>query len=209
MALGVQLFWASLILLTAVRLYYTAALHLRRGFFTSTKSHQVVERKSSVVFVIVGFVICSLVLVLHSPIEEVVSIRPLIAQKWVRSWAFEPVFAPLGAVGIFLVACWLGWVHQTMGSQWSPVITVSASPQLVQSGPFAIVRHPMYALSWPLALFLALGTGNILVFLGFATICVSVSMRIPSEELALCSMFGDQYRVYSKKVRYRIMPGLW
>jgi protein-S-isoprenylcysteine O-methyltransferase Ste14 len=74
-----------------------------------------------------------------------------------------------------------------------------ASHQLVTSGPFAIVRHPMYT-----GLFLA-ALGSLLIYptwttLLFACFAPLISVRARREEAALVVEFGEEWREYCKRV---------
>ena len=72
------------------------------------------------------------------------------------------------------------------------------------TGPYRLVRHPLY-LGWALALF---GhphmTGDRLAFALISTIYLIVA--IPYEEAALVASFGDAYRRYQASVRWRLLP---
>jgi protein-S-isoprenylcysteine O-methyltransferase Ste14 len=82
-----------------------------------------------------------------------------------------------------------------------------ASHQLVTSGPFAIVRHPMYT-----GLFLA-ALGSLLIYptwttLLFACFAPLISVRARREEAALAAEFGGQWLDYCKRVP-AFFPRLW
>ncbi len=74
-------------------------------------------------------------------------------------------------------------------------------------GPFGLVRHPIY-LGWLLMTFgTPLMTVNRLLF---ATITSAyLILAIPWEERSLVAAFGDRYRAYQARVRWRLVPGLW
>lgn len=71
--------------------------------------------------------------------------------------------------------------------------------QLVTTGPYAIIRHPMYA-----GLILA-SLGGLLIYMTWATLyfaCASplILIRAWREEQALAAEFGDQWQEYCKRV---------
>ena len=78
---------------------------------------------------------------------------------------------------------------------------------LLTTGVFGLVRHPLY-LGW--ALFV-LGaphmTATRLVFAIVSTVYVAVA--IPWEERGLVREFGDGYERYRRRVRWRMIPGLY
>lgn len=75
------------------------------------------------------------------------------------------------------------------------------------SGPFAIVRHPIY-LGWVLIVFAApvMTTSRLL----FAVISsVYLIAAIPLEERSLLEAFPDRYGAYQRQMRWRLIPGVW
>ena len=72
------------------------------------------------------------------------------------------------------------------------------------TGPYHLVRHPLY-LGWVLIVFGAAHvTGDRLAFAAITTLYLFVA--VPWEERALEHEFGEAYRAYKKQVRWRIVP---
>lgn len=75
------------------------------------------------------------------------------------------------------------------------------------SGPFGLVRHPIY-LGWVLIVFGAPAmTNSRLLFAMVSTAYLIVA--IPWEEASLVDAFGEKYRAYQRQVRSRLLPGIW
>jgi protein-S-isoprenylcysteine O-methyltransferase Ste14 len=75
------------------------------------------------------------------------------------------------------------------------------------SGPFRLVRHPIY-LGWMLMVFGApTMTVNRLVFAAVSS--AYLVSAIPWEEKSLVAAFGDLYRAYQRQVRWRLLPGIY
>lgn len=74
-------------------------------------------------------------------------------------------------------------------------------------GPYGIVRHPIY-LGWVLMVFFmpSMNTSRLL-FAVLSTIYLVIA--IPLEEATLVESFGDDYRAYQARMRWRLIPGLW
>jgi len=110
----------------------------------------------------------------------------------------------LGLAGVAVA----GWAQVTLGRQWSAQLQLVDGHRLVTSGPYAWIRHPIYASLLGLSLGLALLTANWL-FLGFGALAIGMLIvRIPREENMLRE--GVQgYGEYAARVRYRILPGVW
>jgi len=102
-----------------------------------------------------------------------------------------------GGIGLVL------WGRQALGKYHNVSTTqgvqLFADHQLITSGPFAIVRHPMY-LGFFLTVFgglLLYQTWTMLLFALCAPVFVKRARR---EEEALLSVFGDEYQAYMRNV---------
>jgi protein-S-isoprenylcysteine O-methyltransferase Ste14 len=74
-------------------------------------------------------------------------------------------------------------------------------------GPFLLVRHPIY-LGWILMVFGApVMTMSRLVMAVVSS--AYLVLAVPWEERSLIEAFGDRYRAYQQRVRWRIVPLLW
>jgi protein-S-isoprenylcysteine O-methyltransferase Ste14 len=74
-------------------------------------------------------------------------------------------------------------------------------------GVYGLVRHPLY-FGWALVVFGApLMTGTRAVFALVSTLYLAIA--IPFEERALIHVFGDAYRAYQQRTRWRMFPGVW
>lgn len=75
------------------------------------------------------------------------------------------------------------------------------------TGPFGLVRHPIY-LGWVLMVFgVPDMTYSRLLFAVISTVYLVAA--IPWEEASLVEAFGEKYRVYQRQVRSRLVPGIW
>lgn len=75
------------------------------------------------------------------------------------------------------------------------------------TGPFGLVRHPIY-LGWVLIVFgVPDMTNSRLLFAVISTAYLVAA--IPWEEASLVEAFGDKYRAYQQQVRSRLLPGVW
>jgi protein-S-isoprenylcysteine O-methyltransferase Ste14 len=112
----------------------------------------------------------------------------------------QPVrFAGLGlALAGALFAAWSMW---RLGRSYAVRMDVFAEHQLVQDGPFALVRHPLYlgVLGYHVGAFLALGD---LLLAAFTVLIVLplLAYRAAIEERVLLNAFGDEYRAYRRRV---------
>jgi protein-S-isoprenylcysteine O-methyltransferase Ste14 len=118
--------------------------------------------------------------------------------------ALRPFGLALMLAGIALVA----WAYATMGGYWSASISMRDDHRLVQAGPFALVRHPVYA-GFLLGLFGgALALADPLVALAAIASVPIMRGRAFAEERFLETRLGDAYRDYRRRVRM-FVPGLF
>ncbi len=90
----------------------------------------------------------------------------------------------------------------------SASIRVEKSQPLVTEGPYAVVRHPMYAGMCVHLLAVPLALGYLQGFIPAALMLALIVWRLLDEEHELeCKLPG--YPDYMKKVRYRLVPRLW
>jgi methanethiol S-methyltransferase len=74
-------------------------------------------------------------------------------------------------------------------------------------GPYGLVRHPIY-LGWILVVF-SVPTMT-MTRLAFAAIsCLYLVLAIPFEERTIIASAGESYREYMRRVRARLIPGVW
>ena len=136
-------------------------------------------------------------------------------------WVNPLVAAWFGYAGIGLLSDWtyylglsllvLGnatyfWGHQSLGHYFSGRVLVYQGHQLVERGPYKLVRHPMYTS----VLLVSYGMGLMaqsLAALAYVAIAsaIVVGYRISVEEKALISELGEQYILYSRRAK-RLVP---
>jgi len=142
------------------------------------------------------------------PVALVSAALALSFTGWGAWKASEAVFF-LGVAVLCLGVGIRQWSHRTLGRFHQALVTIQADHEVITSGPYPIVRHPMYAGSAVafLGVGLALGTwpGLGLVFVGTLPAMVR---RIRVEENALHDALGARYRDYASG-RARLLPGLW
>ena len=115
----------------------------------------------------------------------------------------------LGAI-IFGLALWVFRIsHKELGRNWSITLEIREKHKLVCSGPYAIIRHPMYTSFLLIALGQALLLSNWVVGLaGLIGFAILFSLRVNKEERMMLENFGPQYSAYMERTK-RIIPYLY
>lgn len=122
-----------------------------------------------------------------------------------RDGVFSWIGITLFAFGIILLTAAMKSLHGFFTIQMG----TQAGHHLVMKGPYGFIRHPGY-LSYILSLTgmgLALGSLSALGVL-FPTF-VFLVWRIRREEAALIEEFGNEYRSYAEKTKWRLLPGIY
>ena len=88
-----------------------------------------------------------------------------------------------------------------MGRNWSIVARTRADHQLVRSGPFAIVRHPIYLAMWLYLFSLGVALGHwATLLLGLPFFLAGTMIRVREEEKLLRAQFGEDHARYVREV---------
>jgi len=125
-------------------------------------------------------------------------------------WSHVPTWAQVAGALALLWTNYVFWRVFRANSFAAPVVRIQRERghRIVTSGPYAIVRHPMYAG----AIGLTLGTPLLLgswigLALGFIMIA-AFGYRAVREEATLAAQFPE-YADYAARVRYRLVPRVW
>jgi protein-S-isoprenylcysteine O-methyltransferase len=96
------------------------------------------------------------------------------------------------------------WARVLLGSNWSATITVKQSHEFIRSGPYAIVRHPIYAGLLLGILGTALAVGEVRGLVALTLAFAAWFRKARAEEEFLVDQFGDAYIDYGHKVKQLI-----
>ena len=112
-------------------------------------------------------------------------------------------------MGAFLAAaglCLRLWSIRTLGRFFTGTVQVVPDQQVVDDGPYRVLRHPSYTGALLTALGIALAFGSALG--AVATLALGIPAyihRITIEERALLAELGDAYRAYRERT-WRLLP---
>ncbi len=114
---------------------------------------------------------------------------------------FLPDAAATHWLGVVVVACGLGfaiWARRHLAGNWSGSVALKAGHDLIRSGPYRFVRHPIYAglLAAIFGSVIEIGRWRGLVGLAFAIF--AIAGRIRAEDALMQDTFGDEYLAYRR-----------
>ncbi|HWH60663.1 MAG TPA: isoprenylcysteine carboxylmethyltransferase family protein [Terriglobales bacterium] len=113
------------------------------------------------------------------------------------------VTIPLAFAGTLVVAAGVAlaiWARIILGSNWSAAAEIKDQHELIKSGPYRFMRHPIYE-GFVVALAgSAIQRGSLCAALGVAVCFWGLQMKIEVEERLLTHRFGEQYLAYQRTV---------
>lgn len=123
-------------------------------------------------------------------------------------WLPLPRDVAIGAAVVFLVAYALYAEVLRENTYLSRTIEVQEGQKVIDTGLYAIVRHPMYAVTLLLFLSMPLVLGSVISFVIFLAYPFIIAKRIRNEEELLEKELAG-YSEYKEKVKYRLIPFVW
>ena len=96
------------------------------------------------------------------------------------------------------------WSRQLLRNNWSGVVAITEGQQFIQSGPYTIVRHSIYAGMLLALLGTTLVASTVGSLLGFGLAIVSLWQKARIEEQFLMVEFGEQYSKYQSEVNFLV-----
>ncbi|SFJ19442.1 protein-S-isoprenylcysteine O-methyltransferase [Thermoflavimicrobium dichotomicum] len=172
---------------------------IRAPFSRQTKTNQIVDSRKTTLEIF----LLSLMSVGMLVIPLIYVFTPLLsfADYQLPSWA--------GWIGVVVsfVALWLFWrSHSDLGRNWSPTLELRKGHQLITSGVYKYVRHPMYAASlmWGVAQVLLLHNW-IAGWSPLLSLMLMYFLRVSREEQMMLDQFGEEYQSYMNRTG-RIIP---
>lgn len=93
------------------------------------------------------------------------------------------------------------WARFALGRNWSAVVTIKQDHELIRSGPYALVRHPIYTGMLLGIAGTALAFDQVRSLLAFVSVTMGFWLKLRTEESFMIQQFGDQYRRYRREVK--------
>jgi protein-S-isoprenylcysteine O-methyltransferase Ste14 len=105
----------------------------------------------------------------------------------------------LGAVVMVAGALFSVWAREYLGRNWSSSVTIKQDHELITTGPYAVVRHPIYTGILTGLLGTAIAFSQMRGFIAVALIFLSYWLKLSMEEKWMRSQFGEAYTSYANK----------
>jgi protein-S-isoprenylcysteine O-methyltransferase Ste14 len=124
--------------------------------------------------------------------------------NWILGQRMLPESPVLYGVAILLT--WAGVLfairaRMFLGSNWSGTVTVKEDHELIRSGPYRWVRHPIYSGLLLASAGVALESDRWVALIGFALVFTGLRLKSFIEEQRMLDRFGDEYDRYRCSTR--------
>ena len=100
------------------------------------------------------------------------------------------------------------WARRHLGRNWSGEITIKVEHELIRTGPYRILRHPIYTGLIAMYAGVLLVTGEWLAVVGFVIVALAYWRKIRLEEANLNVAFGTDYDAYRRE-SWALVPGIF
>jgi protein-S-isoprenylcysteine O-methyltransferase Ste14 len=119
------------------------------------------------------------------------------SQVWQTTPVLEVVTCCMVAGGVAFTV----WARVVLGRNWSAEVTFKQDHELIESGPYALVRHPIYTGLILMGLGTAVDYGRVIGFALVVTVCSALWWKVRMEEQVMSTHFPDAYADYRRRVR--------
>lgn len=123
-------------------------------------------------------------------------------------WSQVPLAVSLAGDAMIAIGFLIVFLTFRANTFTAGVVEIAEGQHVIDSGPYAVVRHPMYAAAIAAFVGTPLMLGSLWGLLGLLVFMPLLALRALSEEAILASGLQG-YREYAARVRFRLLPGVW
>jgi protein-S-isoprenylcysteine O-methyltransferase Ste14 len=127
--------------------------------------------------------------------------RPEARYGWLGA-RFVPATPGVAWLGVLLTAAGVAvalWARWHLGSNWSGVVTLKEGHELIRTGPYRAIRHPIYTGILLGLLGTAMAMGEVRGLLAVAIAWLSFYVKARREESFLIHEFGEKFEAHAKQ----------
>jgi len=123
-------------------------------------------------------------------------------------WSSVPLILVIISSALFLLGYLFLFLVFRENRYLAHTVTVEKGQEVVTTGPYAVLRHPMYSSELMMFVFAPLALGSYWALLPDVLLIALMAVRIVTEEAVLIRELKG-YREYTEKTGYRLIPGVW
>ncbi len=184
------IYFIELMVATTIRKIYTSG---------KKESNLIIQKKSTIELIFLVLNGVGMIVPIIYVFSSVLDFANYSLPNWL-GWA---------GIVIFALAIWLLWrSHHDLGRHWTVTVALRDDHELITSGVYRYIRHPMYSahLLWAIAQIMILHNW----IAGYSFLIVQIPfylIRIKNEEAMMIEQFGDAYKTYMEETD-RLIPKL-
>ncbi len=188
--------WAAFLLVWVVSAF-NVKQDVQKGYGSIWRKFWLLRLAIAIVFMIVAARIATGTA--HFTNSKLIFFRGIFPQSAILGWTA----AALSVIGVAFAI----WARMRLGRNWSPRPAIKEHHELVTTGPYAYVRHPIYTGLILMAFGTAL-SGSIWGIGIFIVASLIFILRINKEEKIMLELFPNEYPQYQKRTK-RLVPFIW
>jgi protein-S-isoprenylcysteine O-methyltransferase Ste14 len=119
-----------------------------------------------------------------------------------------PAYLSIVADGFIVVGLMVVYLVFKANSYTSVLVEVNKDQEVISTGPYGVIRHPMYSGALVMLLFIPLALGSFWGLLAFPPILLAIAVRLIEEEKFLAQQLPG-YNEYCQKVKHHLIPYIW
>ena len=127
---------------------------------------------------------------------------PRVPSDWLslRLLPHRPLTYAVGVALLVLGLAFTVWARLHLGRNWSGTVTLKEGHELIRSGPYAYVRHPIYTGLLVALLGSAVACGELRAMIGLSVVAGAFIRKLRIEERLMREIFPGQYQRYCAQV---------
>jgi protein-S-isoprenylcysteine O-methyltransferase Ste14 len=98
--------------------------------------------------------------------------------------------------------------RHTLAGNWSNSVALKENHELITTGVYGYVRHPIYTGMLMMFLGTALSYGTLGAAIGFLVILIGILLKLKEEETLMTEHFAQEYKAYKEHTR-TLIPFIW